>query len=118
MNVSITQDVTNGQETGVRINTQFWEGSECHPLPLPSLPGVLRDDYTLEALYKSKSAKGYVWFWLLAQFLKGPKGLIRSCAPLHSLDSTTPQTQNPWQAATQFSCHLNCLPTKLELSRK
>lgn len=119
MTVSITWTVTNGQGTGVEsIRSSGKTSSECHPPPLPSLPGVLCDDYTLGACTKVNLQKVMGGFWLLAQFLKGPKGLIRSYATLHSFYSTISQTHNPWQAATQFSCHLTCLPTKLELSRK
>ena len=37
MSMAISQDVTNDQETVVKINAQLWEGSESCPQPFFSL---------------------------------------------------------------------------------
>ena len=83
MKMAITQDMTNDWKTGVRINAQFWEGSMSSTAFVwssRSNPWWL----LCGSLYKSKSAKRYGGFWLLALFLKVPEGLIRFCATLHS----------------------------------
>ena len=100
MKMAITQDMTNDWKTGVRINAQFWEGwmsSTVFVRSSRSNPWLL-----CGSLCKSKSAKSYGWFWLLALFLKVPEGPIRFCATLHSL--------HPVYLVTQL-CRILCDPT-------